>query len=438
MKTGKHQTRGAALVETLVAVPLLLLLGMGLIQWALIYEAKSTLDYATFMAVRAGAVDHASPETIKSTLARSLVPLYSPDKSVQGLGKKLLLANADIRNPLITKLRILNPTQEAFEVFSEDDKPNVLPNYRLWQASTAVGPSSRVNLQDANLLKLEVTYSYELKVPYVGRIIAALVNNVNADDGWTVQGKPHSAEWLRLEKQEQLRLKASTYLAKHALMPRIPILASATVRMQNTAHKNSLMVSRATGKAGDYSDLNISGPIDALPPVSPKPTSQTPGDGHPVNFIDVDPTSITPGDGDGDGDDTNPGDDDPGDDLNPNDDEPKCESRWEDDKYQTRECNGRWYCGIQKFTDKIKAAANVIYDFLEGVLSGFGDQFKDLWELLKEPGVLIDLAKAFIDDPRETVEAIVEGIGDDVDKVLECPQRYWSSCRTICQSCRRH
>ncbi len=405
MKTGKHQTRGAALVETLVAVPLLLLLGMGLIQWALIYEAKSTLDYATFMAVRAGAVDHASPETIKSTLARSLVPLYSPDKSVQGLGKKLLLANADIRNPLITKLRILNPTQEAFEDFAEDDTPNILPNYRLWQASPAVGGSSGVNIQDANLLKLEVTYSYELKVPYVGRIIAALVNNVNADDGWTVQGKPHSAEWKTLEATQT------------TLPPRIPILASATVRMQNTAHKNSLMVSRATGKAGDYSDLNIAGPIDPLPPASPKPTSQTPGDGHPVNFITSDPSSISPGDDDGSGDDDSGGDDGSGDDS-----PAECEQITPEDDDQGAEPEDQSIWG--KLWNDVKSGLVEGYQFVKGFWEGIKSQISDLADILANPGDfvrgLIELGKQFVKEPIKTAKMIASVFGDDLDTLVHC------------------
>ncbi len=242
--------RGSSLVESLVAFPLLLLIGLGVVQWALIYEAKSTLNYATFMAARAGAVDHAKPETIKEVLARSLVALYSPDKSAKGLAEALVKTNTDVN--LFSKIRILNPTEEAFADFETTEKPNVLPNYRLWQADTTPGPTSHVNIQDANLLKLEVTYQYPLKVPYVGRIIAALVGvggDTTADDGWKINSKGHSAQWKVLETAKS--------------QGRIPILASATVRMQSTAHKNPLMISLGNAKDGNYNQLNLAGPIDS-------------------------------------------------------------------------------------------------------------------------------------------------------------------------------
>ena len=47
--------RGAAVTEMVVVLPALLLVGLGAIQWALIYEAKSTLNHAAMMAARAGA-----------------------------------------------------------------------------------------------------------------------------------------------------------------------------------------------------------------------------------------------------------------------------------------------------------------------------------------------------------------------------------------------
>ncbi len=100
--------------------------------------------------------------------------------------------------------------------------------------------------------------------------------------------------------------------------------------------------------------------------------------------------------------------------------EVKCESHWKEDKYQSKECNGRWFCGLRDFPDNIKAAAHVIYDFFEGVASGIGDQLNGLWALLKDPTVLYEIAKAFIDNPKGVIEEIVKGLGADVEKVLKC------------------
>ncbi|HEC28369.1 MAG TPA: pilus assembly protein, partial [Gammaproteobacteria bacterium] len=51
--------RGTSLTETLIILPVFLMLTLGALQTALIFEAKSSVNYATFMSARAGAVDHA-------------------------------------------------------------------------------------------------------------------------------------------------------------------------------------------------------------------------------------------------------------------------------------------------------------------------------------------------------------------------------------------
>ncbi len=101
-------------------------------------------------------------------------------------------------------------------------------------------------------------------------------------------------------------------------------------------------------------------------------------------------------------------------------DKVECESSWDDEAYKAEECTGHWYCFATEFTSQLKAAANVVWDFVTGVMAGLKDQVTDLWELLTDPGVLLDLAKQFVDDPKGTLMGIVEGIGEDVQKVLEC------------------
>ncbi|MBT2971609.1 MAG: pilus assembly protein, partial [Candidatus Thiodiazotropha sp. (ex Ctena orbiculata)] len=54
--------RGAAMTELLVALPALLLMGLGGLQSALLFDAKTTINYATFEAARKGAVTHAQSE----------------------------------------------------------------------------------------------------------------------------------------------------------------------------------------------------------------------------------------------------------------------------------------------------------------------------------------------------------------------------------------
>ena len=53
-------------------------------------------------------------------------------------------------------------------------------------------------------------------------------------------------------------------------------------------------------------------------------------------------------------------------------------------------------------------------------MDGLGDQVEDLWNLLKDPTVMKDVALAFIDKPRETIEAIVKDLGEQAQRVLNC------------------
>ena len=65
---------GATMVEMLLALPVVLLLGLGIAQFTLVYQAKHALDYALTQAARQGAVEHASAASIERGLAAGLVP----------------------------------------------------------------------------------------------------------------------------------------------------------------------------------------------------------------------------------------------------------------------------------------------------------------------------------------------------------------------------
>ena len=71
----KH--RGAASVEFyIVTLFVMLPLVLGILQLGMLYVAKNTLNHATFMAARAGALHHGSRPVMSDQLAKGLVPLY--------------------------------------------------------------------------------------------------------------------------------------------------------------------------------------------------------------------------------------------------------------------------------------------------------------------------------------------------------------------------
>lgn len=210
---------GTAIVEAVIALPILLVVILGAIQFGLIYQAKATLNHAALQAARAGAVDHASVQAIRLGLARGLTPLYSPPSSLTGVAETTARVMAELQTA--ARIRILNPTREAFADFGEDvDGEREIPSDALHTRSTTVGPASGLNIQDANLLKVEVTFGYELKVPLVNWFIARVLL------AWPRGGLADAFE------QRQLRTI------------RLPILAASTVRMHSPARLNDLMVGR--------------------------------------------------------------------------------------------------------------------------------------------------------------------------------------------------
>lgn len=69
--------KAQAMVEFVIVVPVMLTLVLAIIQFALIYKAKITLNYATFQSVRAGTVNNASFAEMRQAFSSNMAPLYT-------------------------------------------------------------------------------------------------------------------------------------------------------------------------------------------------------------------------------------------------------------------------------------------------------------------------------------------------------------------------
>ncbi len=181
--SGTWRARGQTIVEFIVILPVLLLLVLGIVQFALVFMAKSTLDTAAYEGVRQGTLHNASASSIKQGIGKGLTPLYQ--KFLQGgqsYANYLLArtqASTVANNPLDVELEILNPTKAAFLTYGEQIAVNgktytEIPNSRLMWRSTVVSGAGE-NIQDTNLLKIRVHYCYPLFVPLVGAAIKTMV-----------------------------------------------------------------------------------------------------------------------------------------------------------------------------------------------------------------------------------------------------------------------
>ncbi|WP_437557478.1 TadE/TadG family type IV pilus assembly protein [Acidithiobacillus sulfuriphilus] len=135
---------GASAVEFAIAAPALLLALLGTFQAAL----------------RVGTLHGARVEAMRTALARWLTPLYTHGRDLGTLGKGHAAATLAAQQ---ADIRILNPTREAFADFAEQTRDTsgawvrAIPVDHLGYRPTSVGSDSGLNVQDATLLKIQVT-----------------------------------------------------------------------------------------------------------------------------------------------------------------------------------------------------------------------------------------------------------------------------------------
>jgi len=176
-----HAQSGIAMVEFIVVGPMLTLIGLGILQYAMIFFAKNQVNHATFMAARAGTMDHANLATIRAEYVKALVPMYGGGTTPDQITASLAKADDDVNRENATRIRMLNPTAESFADWKEPKlavKYNtggkrVIPNANLNSKDQTVGPTSGQTIYDANLLKLRILHGYEPKIPVARSVFVA-------------------------------------------------------------------------------------------------------------------------------------------------------------------------------------------------------------------------------------------------------------------------
>ncbi|MBX3591983.1 MAG: pilus assembly protein [Burkholderiaceae bacterium] len=261
--------RGTAFVETLLAMPIVLLLGLGALQWALLFHARTALEYALLEGARAGSVAQARPDAIEAGLARGLMPFWFGVDATRPWLVAVGASGVQLRQGLAAgwvAWRQLAPTVESFGDWGEPARdaagypvPGLveIPNDSLqWSAlrqpaggvaglrgDEPIGARSQQTLNDANLLKLELRYGVPMTVPLIGRMavwVMRIVDGCAAPSarrlGAVDLGTPTPAAAPRA-------WACAMYLAPDASgtpVPRWPVRASATIRMQSPARRSAM------------------------------------------------------------------------------------------------------------------------------------------------------------------------------------------------------
>lgn len=263
---------GAAMVEFVVVGPVIALMGLGVLQYGMLYNAKNLINHASFMAARAGAMGNAQMSTIQSSYVRALIPLYGGGRTAAEIadsackaqdavnGTRVCLSGNDMR----ARIEIISPTRESFEDWNDPrlqallntGARRVIPNrqlaYRLGDraALESLGNSrdlvsvggmwvksrSGQSLSDANILKIRITHGYEPKVPLMGRIYSQFLR------------------WLDD--------RSDPFATAIITAGGIPVVSHVTVQMQTDAIESTNMSIPGMGNNGT--------PVDSGPPPQPE------------------------------------------------------------------------------------------------------------------------------------------------------------------------
>lgn len=271
-----QRQRGASMVEFVVVALVILMAGLSLLQYGLLFSAKNTLNYAAFEAARAGAYDHADPETIQQRFAIAAAPLYGGGLDAAELAESIARAQADIAaNAQIT---LINPIKESYDDWASDaltesvgEGARTIQNLGLAIRDDAgeVKPLSGQNLYDANVLKLSIVYGYELGVPIASQMFLAAYQLLSSAPPVANAGASGGGS-------------SDPFVQALVAQGRIPVRVDATMRMESEPIESSATQSNpATGQAnpggGSSTPPDWNPPGDG-PPAGTRPFPVDPGD----------------------------------------------------------------------------------------------------------------------------------------------------------------
>lgn len=188
MLRGRAGCRGAAAVEfQIVATLALLPLCLGMLQLALLVTENHHLDFAAFQAARQAAMEQGQPGAARRALAQAASVLFvdaSGEVDAENIAGRVAsayaLALAD--QARFARLRILTPDAEAQEDFAVVRAgQRVIPNDGLQYRNSTPGRRSGLSIQQASILRLEVSWCRPLIVPFARQLLLEALRAIDAD-----------------------------------------------------------------------------------------------------------------------------------------------------------------------------------------------------------------------------------------------------------------
>jgi hypothetical protein len=244
---------GQAMTEYVIVFPVMIVLVFGTLQFAFLYHTKTQLNYAAFEAARSGALNNAQRWALNAGLIRGLAPVHTHNEGRGWLRWARSKLWDDLENGLL-EVQIINPSPESFArhgiVVDGDDGPiTLIPNDNLMYRDATPKGDPRQTIQDANVLKIRVLYCAEMHVPFVNRMINALLRlGAAANAGGNGPAGTVGAGQLRAWTQAGVPTGyvappgsfENSCLNYHTTLPQgtrrfLPIVSQAIIRMQSDA-----------------------------------------------------------------------------------------------------------------------------------------------------------------------------------------------------------
>ncbi len=215
---GSRRARGQAMPEMLIVFPLAVILLMSIVQLALLYRAKATLNNATFLAARAGSLNNGFTDPMESVFLQRMAALgkIDPQRKSDSTTAGFYAAPSELRLQRVQAetrayhhydlIDVLFPSRAVFNHFAvavnelepcsgqncpgggsfrlSGQRVMQIPNNNLdaRDSNAYLIADSQVTLQDANLLSIRSRFCYSLEVPVANFIIWRTYGNLFRND----------------------------------------------------------------------------------------------------------------------------------------------------------------------------------------------------------------------------------------------------------------
>lgn len=184
----RGRSRGAATLEfQIVALFALLPLCLGTLQLALLMAENHHVDHAAFLAARGAAMAGGDLSTARNAFAQGALPLLlDSTEELAGGNVAGAVATAYARTAAdlaaFARFRVVSPDAAAQSDFGIDRHGRrVIPNDALSYRPATRGERSGVTLQQANMLRIEVSWCRPLIVPFARELLIATLRVLDQD-----------------------------------------------------------------------------------------------------------------------------------------------------------------------------------------------------------------------------------------------------------------